>query len=179
MPVSVRRSLLHSIYFADPAMAKASQKRIGVLSSFRALGLLYSLIILASQNENAVKNLRLGMLIPTVLHILLRLLFRRSSLPPSKGSLAIYIITFLPIFLLSRYLEKIGTTKRDASGTLISSGEDLSQAGITEWCFDVIYVTCMSYVLKYCFDSDRYSRGMPSGERSVWGESLVLLASGD
>ena len=174
----VRRSLLPN-YFAGPAMAKASQKRIGVLSSFRVLSLLYSLIILASQNENAVKNLRLGMLIPTVLHILLRLLFRRSSLPPSKGSLAIYTITFLPIFLLSRYLEKIGTTKRDASGTLISSGEDLSQAGITEWCFDVIYVTCMSYVLKCCFDSDRYSRGMPSGERSVWGESLVLLASGD
>ena len=85
------------------------------------------------------------MLIPTILHIVLRLLFRPSSLPPSKGSLTIYIITFLPIFFLSRYLEKIGTTKRDASGTLVSSGEDLNQAGITEWCFDVIYVTCMSF----------------------------------
>lgn len=82
------------------------------------------------------------MIIPTLLHIVLRFLFRRSSLPPSKGSLAIYIFTFLPTFFLTRYLEKIGTTKRDAAGTLISSGEDLNQPGITEWCFDIIYVTC-------------------------------------
>jgi hypothetical protein len=39
-------------------------------------------------------------------------------------------------------LEKIGTTRRDAAGTLISSGEDLNQPGITEWCFDIVYVTC-------------------------------------
>jgi hypothetical protein len=82
------------------------------------------------------------MIIPTLLHIVLRLLFRRSSLPPSKGSLAIYVITYLPTFLLIRYLKKIGTTRRDAAGTLISSGEDLSQPGVTEWCFDIIYVTC-------------------------------------
>ncbi|KIM83790.1 hypothetical protein PILCRDRAFT_68762 [Piloderma croceum F 1598] len=104
-------------------MANASQKRI------------------ATQNEKAVKNLRLGMIIPTLLHFIFRLLFRRNSLPPSKGSLAIYIITYLPTFFLTRYLEKIGTTKRDTAGTLISSGEDLNQPGLTEWCFDIIYVT--------------------------------------
>jgi hypothetical protein len=38
-------------------------------------------------------------------------------------------------------LEKIGTTRRDAAGTLISSGEDLNQPGITDWCFDIVYVT--------------------------------------
>jgi len=47
------------------------------------------------------------------------------------------------MFLLSNYLVKIGTVKRDPStGTLMSSGEDLSQPGVTEWCFDVLYVTC-------------------------------------
>ncbi|EGO01661.1 hypothetical protein SERLA73DRAFT_177080 [Serpula lacrymans var. lacrymans S7.3] len=105
-------------------MAKGSQKRI------------------AGQNEKAVKNLRLGMIVPTILSIVLRLIFRRSSLPPSKGALAIYILTYLPALFLSRYLENIGTSRRDpTTGTLISSGEDLNQSGVTEWCFDILYVT--------------------------------------
>ncbi|KAJ7638575.1 hypothetical protein FB45DRAFT_903260 [Roridomyces roridus] len=104
-------------------MANASQKRI------------------ASQNDTTVKTLRMGMILPTIISLLLRLLFRRASLPPSKGSLFLYTATFFPSFFLSNYLIKIGTTKRDPNGTLISSGEDLSQAGVTEWCFDILYVT--------------------------------------
>ncbi|EEB87290.1 hypothetical protein MPER_15428, partial [Moniliophthora perniciosa FA553] len=57
----------------------------------------------------------------------------RDSLPPSKTSLALYIVTFLPAFFLSNYLIKIGSTRRDpTTGTLISYGEDLNQAGVTE-----------------------------------------------
>ncbi|ESK97459.1 duf788 domain-containing protein [Moniliophthora roreri MCA 2997] len=105
-------------------MANASAKRI------------------ASKNEAAVKNLKLGMILPTIISIVLRLLFRRDSLPPSKISLALYIITFLPAFFLSNYLIKIGSTRRDpTTGTLISYGEDLNQAGVTEWCFDILYIT--------------------------------------
>ncbi|KAF9468977.1 hypothetical protein BDZ94DRAFT_559265 [Collybia nuda] len=105
-------------------MANASAKRI------------------ANQNEVAVKTLKLGMVIPTVISLVLRFLFRRDSLPPSKGSLAIYVVTFFPAFFLSNYLVKIGTTRRDpTTGTLISYGEDLNQTGVTEWCFDILYVT--------------------------------------
>ncbi|KAF8165002.1 DUF788-domain-containing protein [Crassisporium funariophilum] len=105
-------------------MAQASAKRI------------------ASQNESTVKILRLGMILPTILSLVIRFLFRRSSLPPSKGSLAIYIATFFPAFFLSNYLVKMGTTRRDpTTGTLISYGEDLSQQGVTEWCFDILYIT--------------------------------------
>ncbi|KAI9574481.1 hypothetical protein HD554DRAFT_2201489 [Boletus coccyginus] len=97
---------------------------------------------IAGQNEQAIRNLRLGMFLPTVLSILLRLLFRRGSLPPSMGSLAIYVMTYLPALFLSRYLESIGTSRRDpTTGAVISSGEDLNQPGTTEWCFDVLYVT--------------------------------------
>ncbi|KAG6880083.1 hypothetical protein C0992_006895 [Termitomyces sp. T32_za158] len=97
---------------------------------------------IANRNEAAVKTLKLGMLLPTLISILCRVLFRRDSLPPSKGSLAIYIATFFPAFFLSNYLIKIGTTRRDpTTGTLISYGEDLNQAGVTEWCFDILYVT--------------------------------------
>ncbi|PPQ77720.1 hypothetical protein CVT25_011155 [Psilocybe cyanescens] len=97
---------------------------------------------IANQNETTVKTLRLGMVLPTILSLVLRFLFRKSSLPPSKGSLAIYIVTFFPAFFLSNYLIKQGSPRRDpTTGTLISSGEDLSQPGVTEWCFDILYIT--------------------------------------
>ncbi|KAG0702363.1 hypothetical protein DFH29DRAFT_922043 [Suillus ampliporus] len=97
---------------------------------------------IAQQNEQALRNLKLGMFIPTLLSAVFRLLFRRSSLPPSKGSLAVYVVTYLPALFLSRYLERMGTTRRDpTTGALISSGEDLNQPGVTEWCFDILYVT--------------------------------------
>jgi hypothetical protein len=137
--------------------------------------------IAATQNEKAVKILRLGTIIPTLLHFILRLLFRRSSLPPSKGSLAIYIITYLPTFFITRYLEKIGTTKRDTAGTLISSGEDLNQPGITEWCFDIIYVTC-EIIPWYAqiFSLELYMRRGVSGWKWRFRRVvLVFLAGGE
>ncbi|KAH0840117.1 hypothetical protein J3R83DRAFT_1093 [Lanmaoa asiatica] len=58
------------------------------------------------------------------------------------GFLAIYFMTYLPALFLSRYLERIGTSRRDpTTGAIIYSGEDLNQSGITEWCFDILYVT--------------------------------------
>lgn len=97
----------------------------------------------ASQNEVAVRNLHIGMASSIILSILFRFLLRRNSLlHPSWGLIIIFLTTSTPSFVLYRYLTGIGTTKRNADGTLISSGEDLNQAGITEWCFDVIYITC-------------------------------------
>ncbi|KAL0949546.1 hypothetical protein HGRIS_009595 [Hohenbuehelia grisea] len=105
-------------------MAKGSVKRI------------------ASANESAIKTLRLGTFVPTLVSLVLRVLFRRSSLPPSKGALALYVLTFFPAFFLSNYLVKIGSPRRDpTTGTLISYGEDLNQPGVTEWCFDILYIT--------------------------------------
>ncbi|KAF4574740.1 hypothetical protein EYR40_005523 [Pleurotus pulmonarius] len=105
-------------------MANASAKRI------------------AGQNDATIKTLRLGMIIPTILSLFLRLVFRRSSLPPSKSSIALYAATFIPSFFLSNYLVRIGSPRRDpTTGTLMTYGEDLSQQGITEWCFDIIYIT--------------------------------------
>lgn len=83
------------------------------------------------------------MLISLILSIILRLTVRRGSLPPSLGVSIVFLATFIPSVLISRYLVNIGGTKRDAAtGMLISSGEDLSQSGITEWCFDILYITC-------------------------------------
>lgn len=89
----------------------------------------------------------MGMLISTVIAILFRLLFRRSSLT-SKLSVFIYAVTYAPTYFLSRYLENIGTPKRDSTtGVLVNSGEDLNQQGLLEYGFDVIYVTCACSLL--------------------------------
>ncbi|KIY45838.1 DUF788-domain-containing protein [Fistulina hepatica ATCC 64428] len=110
-------------------MANASAKRI------------------AKQNESTVKMLRLGMFLPSILSLVLRLLFRSGSLLPSNWSILLYICTFCPAFFLSKYLIKVGTTHRDpTTGTLISFGEDLSQPGVTESCFDIIYITWICQV---------------------------------
>jgi SRP-independent targeting protein 2/TMEM208 len=125
---------------------------------------------LAAQNESSVKLIRLGMIIPTVLSFFLRLLFRRDSLPPSKASLAIYIVIFIPMFLLSNYLVKIGTARREPStGTLISPGEDLSQPGVTEWCFDILYITCATHLSDAFHPLDlSFTRGVPNRQWSIW-----------
>ncbi|KLO12859.1 DUF788-domain-containing protein [Schizopora paradoxa] len=114
-------------------MANASQKRI------------------ASQNETAVRNLKLGALISIALTILFRLLLRRGILPQSKLALFVFVSTGGVEALLLRYLINIGTVKRDASNALVSAGEDLSQSGITEWCFDVVYITWLCQVSSSLF----------------------------
>ncbi|OBZ76941.1 Meiotically up-regulated gene 69 protein [Grifola frondosa] len=105
-------------------MANASAKRI------------------AQQNAEAIKNLRLGLLVSLALSFLLRVLFRRDSLLPWRFSFWIYFLSVIPSVFLSWYLDKIGSPRRDpTTGTLISAGEDLGRPGILEWCFDVIYIT--------------------------------------
>lgn len=87
------------------------------------------------------------MTISSVLSFIIRLIFRRNSLlPPSLGLAAIFVLTFAPALFIYRYLVKIGTTRRHpTTGELLSPGEDLNQPGVTEWAFDVLYVTCMSF----------------------------------
>jgi hypothetical protein len=81
------------------------------------------------------------MLIASLLSILLRAIFHRNMLT-STSSVILYGVFFGPTFFISRYLTTMGRPKRDAAGTLISPGEDLNQSGLTEYAFDVIYVTC-------------------------------------
>jgi len=80
------------------------------------------------------------MLIFTTLSLLFRVLLRRQSLS-SIFSILIYTLTFAPTLFLYSFLVRAGTPRRDASGALISPGDDLNQAGLTEWSWDIIYVT--------------------------------------
>lgn len=101
----------------------------------------------ASQNAATLKNLRLGMLVSGALSIVFRLALQRNTLSPKTFAFWIYALSLVPSIFLSRYLERIGSPRNDpTTGTLISSGEDLSRPGILEWCFDVVYVTCEPHV---------------------------------
>ncbi|KAF8322202.1 putative opsin [Clavulina sp. PMI_390] len=96
----------------------------------------------AAQNEVAIRNLQLGMLIAHGLYFLLRLIMPGNKFPPTWKQLMPYLMTAVPQLVLFRHLSTVGSPRRDvATGTLLAPGEDLSAPGITEWCFDVIYVT--------------------------------------
>lgn len=132
-------------------MANASAKRVGMLSValHREFFCLCAKNI-AAQNDRTVRNLHLGMFFTLSLSILFRLILRSNTLPPSKGLLAVLLVTGIPSGILYRHLVRTGTSKRDAAGVLISSGEDLAAKGITELCFDVIYLTCESQFALEC-----------------------------
>jgi len=96
----------------------------------------------AANNEQAIHNLRQGLLLATTLSMLIRLIFRTKSLSPTQLSFWIHILSHIPSTFVARYLSRIGEPKRSPSGELISPGEDLNQPGVIEWAFDIIYVTC-------------------------------------
>lgn len=96
----------------------------------------------AANNERAISNLRQGLLIAITLSMLIRLIFRTKSLSPTRLSLWMHIFSHIFSTMIARYLSKIGEPKRSETGELISPGEDLNQPGVTEWCFDIIYVNC-------------------------------------
>ncbi|KAF8319559.1 uncharacterized protein EI90DRAFT_2630279 [Cantharellus anzutake] len=101
----------------------------------------------AAQNEVAIKNLQIGMLIANISYFLLRLILPYRTFPPTWRQLTLYIMTAIPEFVLFRHLISTGSPKREPNtGALIAPGEDLSQGGITEWCFDVIYITWLCQV---------------------------------
>ena len=113
------------------------------------------------------------MLVSFFLSLLLRLFFRRDSLPPSKGLALLYASTFVPTLFLYRYLSTIGRSKRDpTTGALISSGEDLNQTGTTEWCFDILYITCEPKISEIDFRLIEF-RGLPG--RECYHRRVVLV----
>ncbi|KAH9938454.1 uncharacterized protein B0H18DRAFT_1205689 [Fomitopsis serialis] len=88
----------------------------------------------AQQNAETIKNMNLGMLLTGALSLLLRILFRKGTLSPTRISFWLLVLSYVPSIFLSRYLERIGSPKRDpTTGTLISSGEDLGRPGVIEY----------------------------------------------
>ncbi|KAI1281313.1 DUF788 domain-containing protein [Xylaria sp. FL0933] len=95
----------------------------------------------AKANAAALKNLHIGSLIVNTLFVLFNFLFKRRSL-------ILYIILSVPSFVCEFVLESTGRPKYDSStNSLKTAGEDLSAAGLTEYMFDVVWITWASVVL--------------------------------
>ncbi|KAF8251349.1 hypothetical protein K440DRAFT_653172 [Wilcoxina mikolae CBS 423.85] len=89
---------------------------------------------LARTNLATLQRTHLTTLSLHAIFILYRLFFRR-------GSITKYILLSLPSLLIEFYLDKLGRPRYHASGELRSPGEDLAAAGVTEYLWDIVYVT--------------------------------------
>lgn len=99
----------------------------------------------AKSNAAALKNLHIGTLLVNTLFVLFTLLFK-------KRSMVLYVVLSIPSFICEYVLEKSGRPRYDPNTkALKSAGEDLSAAGLTDYMFDVIWVTWASVVLVILF----------------------------
>lgn len=94
----------------------------------------------AKSNAASLNSLHTGSLVVHVLFLLSHFVFR-------SRSLFVYGLLSVPSFICEYILEASGRPKYDAAtGALKTSGEDLAAAGLTEYMFDVIWVTWASIV---------------------------------
>ncbi|KAK4199075.1 hypothetical protein QBC40DRAFT_87426 [Triangularia verruculosa] len=99
----------------------------------------------AKSNVATLNNLHLGSLIVNGLFLLLNFIFR-------SRSLLTWFILSLPSFVCQFILEKSGRPIYDPStNALRSSGEDLAAPGLTEYMFDVVWVTWAAAILVALF----------------------------
>ncbi|AEO68987.1 uncharacterized protein THITE_2118900 [Thermothielavioides terrestris NRRL 8126] len=99
----------------------------------------------AKSNTAALNNLHVGSLIVNGLFLLLHFVFR-------SRSLLLWFILSLPSFICQFTLERTGRPSYDpVTNTLKSSGEDLAAPGLTEYMFDVVWVTWAAAILAALF----------------------------
>lgn len=99
----------------------------------------------AKSNSSALNALHIGSLTVNVLFLLSHFLFR-------PRSLVTYGLFVTPSIICEYVLEISGRPKYDAAtGALKTAGEDLSNAGLTEYMFDVIWVTWAATIVVMLF----------------------------
>ncbi|KAI1003801.1 hypothetical protein K3495_g4411 [Podosphaera aphanis] len=94
----------------------------------------------AKNNSSTLNKLHIGTISVNVVFLLFNYFVRRRSL-------IAYFLISTPCLIAELVLEKTGRPTYDkTSGTLKSSGEDLSAPGLTEYMFDLILITWLSLV---------------------------------
>ena len=115
----------------------------------------------ASQNEAALKNLLYGQILANLVPFLVRLLYRALG----RGtSIKIWILSAIATGisqLIYGRLAALGKPRRDANGMVVSAGADLNQPGVTEWMFDVLYISCACSPSYIYVASTHRPRGCP------------------
>ena len=95
----------------------------------------------AKSNSAALNNLHIGSLVVNGLFLLLHFVFR-------SRSLLLWFLLSLPGFVCQFILDRTGRPSYDPdTKALKSSGEDLAAAGLTEYMFDVVWVTWAAAIL--------------------------------
>lgn len=103
----------------------------------------------ASRNISTLNNLHLITLVINILFLLLHFLpFRLPLTSSNKTSLLPFFILSIPSFIAEFVLERSGRPKY-VNGQMKSAGEDLGAQGLTEYLFDIVWVTwgCLVVVL--------------------------------
>lgn len=100
---------------------------------------------LANTNAVKIQNMRKAAIAVNVLFILIRLVWYYGT--TSKKTWFMYIVTNIAATLIQLQLENIGMPRFAEDGQLISAGEDLGQKGLTEYLFDIVYMTWIVYTL--------------------------------
>jgi hypothetical protein len=99
----------------------------------------------AKANISTLNNLHIGSLSFNALFILFNLVFKRRSI-------LAYVLLSIPSLIAEYILETTGRPKFDpATKALKTSGEDLAAPGLTEYMFDVIWVTWFSLISAMIF----------------------------
>ncbi|KAI1820317.1 DUF788 domain-containing protein [Xylaria intraflava] len=99
----------------------------------------------AKANTATLRNLHVGSLIVNALFILFTFIIKQRSL-------LLYVVFSIPSFICEFVLESTGRPKYDPSNnSLKTAGEDLAAPGLTEYMFDVIWVTWASVILVIFF----------------------------
>jgi len=89
----------------------------------------------AKNNISTLNNLHIGSLSFNVIFILFNVLLKRRSL-------VAYLIFSIPCFIAEYVLESSSRPKYDATTKVLkSAGQDLAAPGLTEYMFDVIWIT--------------------------------------
>ncbi|OAA38577.1 DUF788 domain-containing protein [Metarhizium rileyi] len=99
----------------------------------------------AKSNSSALNTLHIGSLTVNVLFLLSHFLLR-------SHSLVAYGLFLTPSIICEYVLEISGRPKYDAAtGALRTAGEDLSNPGLTEYLFDLVWVTWASTIAVMLF----------------------------
>ncbi|TDZ30250.1 SRP-independent targeting protein 2-like protein [Colletotrichum spinosum] len=98
----------------------------------------------ARSNAAALNNLHIGSAVVNVAFLLFHFLVR-------PHSLFWFVLLSAPALICEFVLERAGRPKYDAGGSLKASGEDLSAPGLTDYMFDVVWVTWACVVLVILF----------------------------
>jgi len=99
----------------------------------------------AKSNISTLNNLHIGTLSVNALFLLFNLIIKRRSL-------LVYFLFSIPCLVAEYILETTGRPKYDATTkALKDAGEDLAAPGLTEYMFDIIWVTWASLIAVIAF----------------------------